>query len=74
LADLPYPDLPALPPTPPIRFGALLSSAFFPVLTSLVLFLMLPGGFLNALAVLATPVFYLVMVAPFIRNRPPVET
>lgn len=72
-ADLPYPDLPALPPEPPVRPGAVLWGAFFPFLTSLVLYLMLPGGFLNALALLATPVFYLVMVAPLIRVRPPAD-
>jgi len=68
-ADLPIPDLPALPPEPPVRLGSVLWSTFFPFLASLVLYLMLPGGFLNALALLATPALYLFMVVPL--NRPP---
>ncbi|MGD0015448.1 MAG: M48 family metalloprotease [Bryobacteraceae bacterium] len=68
--DLPFPDLPALPPAPPVGRRAVLASAFFPFLTSLVLYLMLPGGFLNALALLATPVFYLITVAPLLRSVP----
>ena len=72
-ADLPYPDLPTLPPEPPVRLGTVVWWMFFPFLTGLALYLMLPGGFLNALALLATPVLYLIMVAPLIRSRPPAD-
>jgi Zn-dependent protease with chaperone function len=71
--DLPYPDLPPLPPNPPVRFGTLAWWTFFPSLASLVLFLMLPGGILNALAVLATPVFYFILAAPLIHSGAPAE-
>ena len=32
--------------------------------------LMLPGGFLNALALVASPVLYLIRAAPLLRRRP----